>query len=284
MSTVSTSRPPKQRPDDADPFRYGWRYVRITRPDGTEKLDQIPLTLEDVLFPKTGDFIVQTDPHDNDLNYLKDVFKAQLALDPHAAVISDCRVDWNLPGVRPLGPDIAVFFRVKRYKGWATLDVKAERVRPALVVEVTSPETRANDLEDKFDYYDRAKVPLYVIVDALQDDELGRRLKLKVYRRTRTRYREIAPDARGWGWLEPVRVWLGVAQDPRTVVDRVVCYDENGEELGDYTAITQALAMEKDARIQAEARAAEAEQRATEAEARVRELEARFLRRNGQGS
>jgi hypothetical protein len=27
-----------------------------------------------------------------------------------------------------LGPDIAVFFRVKRHKGWVTLDVKAERV------------------------------------------------------------------------------------------------------------------------------------------------------------
>jgi colicin import membrane protein len=290
MSTVSTSRPPRQRPDDADPFRYGWRYVRITRPDGTEKFDQVPLTLEDVLFPETGDFIVQTDPHDNDLTYLKDVFKAQLAPDPHAAVISDCRVDWNLPGVRPLGPDIAVFFGVKRHKGWVTLDVKAERVRPVLVVEVTSPDTRANDLEDKFDYYYRAKVPLYVIVDALQDDDRGRRLRLKAYRRTRTRYREIAPDARGWIWLEPVRVWLGVAQDPRTGCDRVVCYDENGEELGDYTAISQALAMEKDARIRAEARVAaeakaraEAEQRAAAAEARARELEAEFRRRNGQG-
>ncbi len=58
MSTVSTSRPPTRPPDDADPFRYGWRYVSVRGPDGTETLDQVPLTLEDVLFPETGDFIV----------------------------------------------------------------------------------------------------------------------------------------------------------------------------------------------------------------------------------
>ena len=78
-------------------------------PDGTESFDQIPLTLEDVLFPEVGDFIVQTDAHDSDVRYLKGVFKSRLTGDPTAAVVSDCRVDWNLQGVRPLGPDIAVF-------------------------------------------------------------------------------------------------------------------------------------------------------------------------------
>ena len=28
-----------------DPFRYGWRYVRRTQPDGTEVVDQVPLGL-----------------------------------------------------------------------------------------------------------------------------------------------------------------------------------------------------------------------------------------------
>ena len=73
------------------------------------ELDQVPLTLEDVLFPEVGDFIVQSTPHNRDLMYLKSVCDSRLAGDPHAEVFSDCRVDWNLPGVRPLGPDIAVF-------------------------------------------------------------------------------------------------------------------------------------------------------------------------------
>jgi Uma2 family endonuclease len=277
MSTVSTTRPPKPSPDDADPFRYGWRYVRIPQPDGTESLEQVPLTVEDVLFPEIGDFLVQTDPHDNDLNYLKDVFKSRLAADPRAAVVSDCRVDWNLSGIKPLAPDVAVFFKVKRHRPWRTLDVKAEGVTPVLVVEVTSPETRTNDVDVKVDYYDRAKVPLYVIADAIQDDGEQRRLTLIGYRRTRRGYRKIEPDARGWIWLAPVRLWLGVVPDPRLGYDRLACFDETGKELGDYTAVTQALAAEIQARTQAE-------QRAAAAEARVRELEAKFLRRNGQGS
>jgi colicin import membrane protein len=296
MSTGSKSgvlEAPREKPD---PFRYGWRYVRVARSDGSESFEQIPLTLEDVLFPETGDFIVQTDPHDNDLNYLKDVFKSRLAGDPQAAVVSDCRVDWNLPGVRPLAPDIGVFLEVKEYRGWATLDVAAEGVRPVLVVEVTSPDTRKNDVEAKFEYYHRAGVPLYVIADASQDDGQERHLNLIGYRHTRTGYREMAPDARGWLWLEPVRLWLGVTRDQTGKYDRVVCYDpETGAEVGDYTAVSQALALEQEARFRAEARAeAEAESRIqaearahTEAEARaaaearIRELEAAMRRLAG---
>ncbi len=106
MSTVSTSQPtPPQPPlpDESDPFRYGWRYVSIKHPDGTEGLEQVPLTLEDALHPEPGDYIVHSDPHDTDLNYLKDVFKSLLAHDSHAFVLSDCGVDWNLPGVKPSG-------------------------------------------------------------------------------------------------------------------------------------------------------------------------------------
>jgi hypothetical protein len=97
-----------------DPHRYGWRYVRVEAPDGTETFEQVPLTEEDLLFPQEDAFIAETDAHDNDGGYLKQVFQAQLASDPTAAVVRNCRVDWSLPGVRPLGPDVAVFFGVKR--------------------------------------------------------------------------------------------------------------------------------------------------------------------------
>ena len=55
---------------------------------------------------------MQFPSHVNDCFYLKAVFDARLAGDPEALVLADCRVDWNLPGVRPLGPDIAVFLGV----------------------------------------------------------------------------------------------------------------------------------------------------------------------------
>jgi colicin import membrane protein len=271
MSTLSPSRPARPPADDADPFRYGWRYVRVTLPDGSETLDEIPLTLEDVLFPETGDFIVQTDLHNTDLSYLKNVFNARLADDSHAIAISDCRVDWNLAGVRPLGPDIAVFLGVRRYKDWATLDVAAEGAQPAMVVEVTSPATRNNDVDKKFEFYHRAGVPLYVIADALKDDEEGRSLQLLAYRDTPHGYERIAPDARGWIWLEPIGLWLGIVRDPRGEYDRLACFDpETGKEVGDYKAISEALEAAMAELVQTKARAlAEARRAEGEAEARI---------------
>ena len=71
MSTVSRSRRPEPPSGEPDSFRYGWRYVRVERPDGRVDFDQVPLTLEDVLFPEVGDFIVQSTPHNRDVVYLK---------------------------------------------------------------------------------------------------------------------------------------------------------------------------------------------------------------------
>ncbi len=240
MSTVSPSRPTK-RPKP-DPYRYGWRDVCVVAPDGTETFQRVPLTLRDVLFPKTGDFILQTDAHDSDRVYLKYVFKARLARDRTAAVISDCLVDWNLPDVEPLGPDIAVFLGVKQIDDWATFDVAAEGARPALVIEVTSPRTRKNDLGPKFGFYQQARVPLYLIADAAGRGR-KRRLKLIGYRYTRRGYQTIEPDAQGRIYLEPVGLSVGITQDPRGGFDRLACFDpKTGEELGDYTAVVEALA------------------------------------------
>ena len=101
MSTVSTDRPAKPLADDSDPYYYGWRYVTVRQPDGTETLDQVPLTLEDVLFPETGDVIVQTYLHNRDIAYLKYVCDARIAHIPaHAGV--------RLPGgLEPAGGQAA---------------------------------------------------------------------------------------------------------------------------------------------------------------------------------
>ena len=276
MSTVSWSSKSPPGPPAPDPYRYGWRYVRVTRPDGTEEFDQVPLTLEDVLHPEEGDFIVQSDPHDTELAYLKAVFKTRLSHDPTTVVLSDCRVDWNLRGIRPLGPDVAVFFGVRRKILWLTFDVAEEHARPMLVIEVTSPETRVNDVETKVDYYFRAKVPWYIIADVVVENEDERRIEFIAYRRTRTGYQRVQPDKRGWIWLEPVQLWLGVTRDQQGGFNRLACFDpETGAEVGDYTAISQALAEAEARAAGAEARAAGAEARAVGAEARAAGAEAR---------
>ncbi|MGO9600909.1 MAG: Uma2 family endonuclease [Isosphaeraceae bacterium] len=177
MSTIHQAPPvppvgPEPGPGE-DPFRYGWRYVKTVKPDGTVDYDQVLLTLEDLLFPQEGDFTVQLESHRRDWVFLSLVFDVQLAGDPSAVVLADRRVDFNLPGVRPLGPDVVVIQGLKRHCDWATLDLAAEGAHAALAVEVTSIDTRPNDYGIKKDFYFRAGVQFYVIVDS--NEVKGRR-------------------------------------------------------------------------------------------------------------
>src|SRR5712692_5232607 len=97
MSTV----PRRRGLSPTDRFRYGWRYVPQKDAQGRE-VDwvQVPLTREDVLHPREGDYIVESDAHDDDCAYLKNVFRARLADDPHALVLSDCGIYWDIPALR----------------------------------------------------------------------------------------------------------------------------------------------------------------------------------------
>jgi hypothetical protein len=220
-------------------------------------------------------------------------------------VLADCRVDWNLPGVRPLGPDVAVFFEVRRRILGSTFHVGVEGARPILVIEVTSPETRSNDVGPKVRFYHQARVPLYVIADA-SERRGERHLNLIGYRYTRRAYQRVRADAQGRIHLPPLQLALGVTLDRQGGYQRLACYDlATGRELGDYTAVVEALAVaealaqaeaqaralaEQRAQAEAQARVA-AEQRAraeakarVAAEKRLRELEAKLKRSVGRGS
>jgi colicin import membrane protein len=270
MSTVSDRRP-RESPADPDPFRYGWRYVRVTRPDGTEWFDQVPLTLEDVLHPEEEDFIVQTDAHDSDRAYLKAVSKVQMSDDPTAVVLSDCRVDFNIPGVKPLGPDLSVFTGARRRIMWTTFNVASEGARPMLVIEVTSPETRNNDVGIKVEYYRRGRVPWYLIADVTIEEEGERRIELILYRRVGRTYRLVPVNDQGRVWLEPLGLWLGQTRDAEGGFMRLACYDATGAEVGDYTAISRALAESQERLTESQGRLAESQgQLAKESRARER--------------
>ena len=276
-----TSPPRKARAS----FDYGYRYVRKKLPDGSYDWVQRPLTLEEVLHPREGDVHMLGDPHADDCTYLRVVAKARYADDPSVVVLSDCGVYWDIPGLKHHSPDFCVIFGVKKRKAWKTFRVKTEKVRPSLIIEVTSPKTRKLDIKTKVKQYARAKVPYYVIADAQEDwDEDGerRRLTLIAYRLEGKAYVSVPADKLGRVWLEPVNLWLGVRVDPESGDDRLVLIDPatNGE-IGDYTAVERArleaihqAGAEKKARATAEAQARVATERADAAEARIRELEA----------
>ncbi len=248
---------------EGDPFRYGWRYVRCPTPDDPDHLEQVPLTLEDVLHPEVGDFIVHSDRHETDRMYLTAVLRARLEPHGQAIVLSDVRVAWDVPDLRPHGPDVMVIPGLRERRDWSTFDVTEEGVRPALIIEITSPETRENDVVRKVAHYARAGVAQYVIVD-----NLGRRgerqLRLLDYRLVGDTYRLQPPDARGWVYLEVAGLWLGVEGD------HVVCYTDDGTAFGDYaTVVQQAAEAEARARQEAAARAEAEEQARREAAARA---------------
>src|SRR2546430_10454076 len=51
MTTIAPAPAPSSAETD-DPYRYGWRYIQHDLPDGNFVVEQVPLTLEDVLHPE----------------------------------------------------------------------------------------------------------------------------------------------------------------------------------------------------------------------------------------
>ncbi|PDV99379.1 Uma2 family endonuclease [Candidatus Viridilinea mediisalina] len=276
MSIYDTQPHPMALASDDDPWRYGWRYVR--RPDAPddEALERVPLTLEDVLHPEVGDFIVHSDRHETDRMYLTQVLRARLEPTDQAIVLSDVRVAWDHAALRAHGPDVMVIPGLTTRQNWSTFDVAEEGHRPALIIEITSPETRNNDLTLKVAHYALVGVPHYVIVDdSGRGRKRSRQLRLLGYTLVGERYVEQPCAANGRLWLPVAQLWLGVRDD------HVVCFDEHGNEIGDYIAVVQAAeaalarADESEARaVTAESRAATAESRAVTAESRAAMAEA----------
>jgi len=242
---------------------------------------------------------VNNNPHQVMCIYLYTVFKGQLRHDPSAIVFQDTGIYWDNPELKHHSPDVSVILGVKEQipgvreqKEWTSFGVAKEGVRPALLIEVTSPDTRSIDLVDKKDQYARAGVRLYVVVET--DAKVGSRpVKLWGCRLSGSHYEETVPDPRGWLWLEPVGLWLGIEEG------RVACFDVEGKRIGSYEEVlaayeevSAAYEAEQEARARAEARAATAEAQAAAAEAqaaaagaqaveeraRVRELEEELRR------
>ncbi|MDQ2732481.1 MAG: Uma2 family endonuclease [Armatimonadota bacterium] len=248
-------------------FDYGYRYVYKIEPDGEKRLTTVPLTREDIIYPKMEDVQLHNDPHQVFCNYLFSLFKSQLRSDASAVVFHDTGIFWDDPKLRHNSPDVTVILGVKKQKRWTSFYVAREKVRPELVIEVTSPDTRSIDLVDKLRIYKQARVPFYVIVET--DRKHGVDVeRLHGYHLTAPGYEEIPADERGWLWLETVQLFIGIHDA------QVVCYDRSGRRMGDFSEVT--------AEREATHAALEATEKALNvAEDRIRELEAELRQRNG---
>lgn len=282
-STTKTSKERRKRKKKL-PF-YGWRYLKVVLPDGTEDLEQVPLTLEDVLHPQEGDHIPQNFVHQIDERYLSNICTAWESKLDHGLVLTDCIVDWGIAGLGNLCPDISAFEKLKKRppESFGIFYVRTCGGCCVLAVEIVSPDTRRNDVKLKLVEYHRARVKLYVIID--QKKENGRR-ELRAYRYKTAGYEKIELDRSGRILVKHLGIRIGLKDN------RVVCFDaETDQELGDYAQVEQAYAHSEQARTEAERQATEqAEAReAAEfgrrvAEDRVRELEAELRRIRGEST
>lgn len=312
MSSIIQSQTPVEYPNEPpadDPYRYGWRLKRVELPDGTVKVKQIPLTLEDLLHPEEEDFRVHSKQHIDDCYYLLNGLRRHVPADRE--VLCDHRVFWDDPDLGAYGPDLIVIkdvppgfehggaYYLSRYPGEAVL-----------AIEVVSPDSRINDVRWKVADYHKAGIPLYVIVDTRYAADGPRTSATLIgYRYTPKEYVRIEPNERGWLWLETVGLFIGIKNN------MTVLYTFDGTEVPGYAALADEadrakarieveaqaraavetrLAEEGRARASAEARAAEeaqarhaAEARAAaeakaraDLEAKLRDLEERLRRSN----
>ena len=290
MSTVGEGQAPGVQAV-ADPYRYGWRYVVRTDERGQRSRVRVPLTQQDVLHPQEGDVVVQTAAHDRDCTYLREVLTARVADRPGMLALRDCRVDWGVEGIEPHSPDLVVFMGLTRE--WdprrGTFPVREMGAAPQFVIEVTSPSTRYNDLDDKVVEYHKAGIPSYVIVDH-RDDCKPPLVELLAYRSTPAGYVRAPLSPEGRLWLDAVATWLGVEKD------RVVCYDERGNRVPDYVDVLKtaehataraeesAVLAEESIRARQEAERArqEAEAKAADLATRLQQMEAELRKFRGQ--
>ncbi len=285
-------------PEEADPFRYGWRpkYVRLV--GGKVEEQRIPLTAEDLLDPQLGDVtLVQGGPHGKLSRRLGGVLETFFEDDSDVMVIGDMKILWGIPGLKDPAPDIAVIRGVgDEDEVREVFDVVKEGVRPCLIIEVVSPkyeEIRRNDYVEKKAIYERAGIPEYLIVEPFRVPRspirhwTGYRLGLD------GRYRSIEPDGEGRLLSETTGLLFGIAEDGGFQVinaqsgevllnqSQLSAARNAAEERAGCEAVSREIAEE--ARIAAEQRAAQeveareaAEERAGQASERAaRESEAR---------
>jgi len=206
-------------PDHADPYFYGWREVRE---NGV--LVNVPLTREDMLHPQEGDHVTVNDPHVQLCIDLYVIIRGVLKDIPGAWVFHDMSVFWDVPGMKSNGPDFTVVLNRRKSDSPSSFDVAEEGVRPALLIEVTSPSTCSGDLVEKVQMYAQAGVPFYAIIDIVPRRNVTIP-RLIGYRLVDGEYEHVNPDEFDRLWLESLQIWL------RIVDGDVVCEDARGQRL-----------------------------------------------------
>jgi len=270
MSAELKTPPPLSPRLDDDAFRIGYRYVR-----NGDDFDMVGLTEEDFLHPLEEDRFMLVDKHSATVAYLRNVLDEVAATEPGLRVLADHRIDWQVEGIRPHGPDLVMF---RSFPGdWDTMRgtflVKDEKAVPLLVIEVTSRETRHVDFGRKYRQLEQVGIPYYLIADIAGSDDDP---KLVAFRRTRRGFRPVLEDPTLGIFIPEIDLWF------RWSNDRVVAADVDGNDLPGFVELAQLLRRtefqldDEKQRADSEQQRADSEQlKATAAEQRASSAEQR---------
>jgi Uma2 family endonuclease len=217
---LPADRKPEPIPSE-DPFRYGTRYRTVRLPNGETDIEEIPLTVEDLLDPQLGDHVTQSEQHVEWFLRLGYLLKRYYESRQDVLVCADLKMLWGIPGLKCPSPDIAIVQGIRDKRAHRpSFDVRKEGVRPSLIIELVSSdddEVRANDYVKKVEIYRRAGIPEYFILDP-PAPKTQDRLLLTAYRLASDgRYRRIEPDADGRLLSETTRLLFGVESDGKTL-------------------------------------------------------------------
>ncbi|MFZ4664673.1 MAG: Uma2 family endonuclease [Caldilineaceae bacterium] len=260
------------------PLESGWRTVRDPV---TGAAQELPLTLRDILFPTEDDigvvYMAQSPLHNLLTGLLYTMLQTYLG--PRAwLILHDVLVLWGVRGVTPKSPDIAAFPGGRFPYGEKSYRVGRDGPMPTFVIEVTSADTRQEDLLVKPLHYAALGIREFLIIDILNQtteswELIGYRLDACPF------YRRLPADAEGG--VTFATVGLRFVAVNRT---RIEVYDSaTGQRL--FTSDELKALMEAEAaRAEAEAERAAveaatrlaAEERAAAAEAELQALKSRY--------
>ncbi len=264
---------PETRPETATklpegyPFHIGTRVVNHRDAEGKiVETEYVPLTEEDYLYPQEEDRQMLVEAHIAATFYLRYALKIGTADRTDLKIFCDHRIDWQIEGLRPLGPDVVVFENFTRewdpYEG--TLPVRDFGAEVIAVFEVTSPSTRSIDFDAKFEAFADVGIPYYLIVDTAEPNGEPRILGYRLYR---GEYRPMHSDPKLGFMVPPLKMYF------RWQDDRIIAADEDGRDIPDGPELAALYEAEAE-RANAEAQRADTEAERANAEAERANAEA----------
>lgn len=286
MPKLDSGHEVSRYPREVDSAPHEAVFRTTLRSDGNVVIQQLPLTLDVLLYPREEDQVTQSKGHQRKLNPLADTLERFLERQEGVAVCSDLMILWGKMGERDVSPDVYV---VKGVRDRDAIDRSYDPedqgvLAPCLVFEVVSDSTQSmvdKDEKENPELFARMGVKDLVLVYPPRPLKTGT-LRLGVRRLASTgRYRKCLPGPGGWFELPSVSLRIKVADDGQSLVIEDVKTGERllspVEEEAARRAAEQRAEQEAKARRVAEQRA-EQEARRAEQEARRAEQEAEARR------